>query len=235
MNDNKITIQGDELTRVSSLLIGSIGTVVETSQLQLEAFNGAFKEFDLGWHWSREEYEGLLIKAGGEIRIRDYDKTMSTGLSNEDITAVYRMKGKFFAQLLEQSDLAPRKGLLSLLEKCSDSGISLGWVTTTSEDNIQAIRKALEGQVNFGIFDFIFDSKDCSKSKPNPEIYLEAIKRHNLEPATTVAIEDSLSGVSSAKEAGIYCIATPGEFKRTQNYERADLCIEDLEELEIVG
>ena len=60
MNDNKITIKGDELTRVSSLLIGSIGTVVETSQLQLEAFNGAFKEFDLGWHWSREEYEGLL-------------------------------------------------------------------------------------------------------------------------------------------------------------------------------
>ena len=59
MNDNKITIKGDELTRVSSLLIGSIGTVVETSQLQLEAFNGAFKEFDLGWHWSREEYENL--------------------------------------------------------------------------------------------------------------------------------------------------------------------------------
>ena len=235
MNDNKITIKGDELTRVSSLLIGSIGTVVETSQLQLEAFNGAFKEFDLGWHWSREEYEGLLIKAGGEIRIRDYDKTMGNGLTNEDITAVYRMKGKLFAQLLEQSDLAPRNGLLPLLERCSDLGISLGWVTSTSEDNVQAIRKALEGQVNFGIFDFIFDSKDCSKSKPNPEIYLEAIKRHNLDSATTVAIEDSFSGVSSAKEAGIYCIATPGKFKRTQNYERADLCIEDLAELEIVG
>ena len=158
MNDNKITIKGDELTRVSSLLIGSIGTVVETSQLQLEAFNGAFKEFDLGWHWSREEYEGLLIKAGGEIRVRDYAKTMGNGLTNEDITAVYRMKGKLFAQLLEQSDLAPRNGLLSLLERCSDLGICLGWVTTTSEDNVQAIRKALEGQVNFGIFDFMFDS-----------------------------------------------------------------------------
>ena len=159
---------------------------------------------------------------------------MSTGLSNEDITAVYRMKGKLFAQLLERGDLAPRKGLLSLLERCSDLGIFLGWVTTTSEDNVQAIRKALEGQVNFGIFDFIFDSKDCSKSKPNPEIYLEAIKCHNLEPATTVAIEDSFSGVSSAKGAGIYCIATPGEFKRTQDYGKADLCLEDLEELEIV-
>ena len=136
MKNNRIIIKDKELTRVSSLLIGSIGTIVETSQVQLEAFNGAFKEFDLGWHWSREEYEGLLIKAGGEIRIRDYDKTMSTGLSDEDITAVYRMKGKLFAQLLEQSDLAPRNGLLSLLERCSDLGISLGWVTSTSEDNV---------------------------------------------------------------------------------------------------
>jgi len=234
MKNNRIIMKDEELSRLSSLLIGSIGTIVETSQIQLEAFNGAFKEFDLGWHWSREEYEGLLIKAGGEIRIRDYDKTMSTGLSDEDIAAVYRMKGKLFAQLLERSDLAPRKGLVSLLKRCSDLGIFLGWVTTTSEDNIQAIRKTLEGQVNFGIFDIIFDSRDCSESKPNPEIYLEAIKRHKLEPATTVAIEDSFSGVSSAKEAGIYCIATPGEFKRTQDYGRADLCLEDLEELEIV-
>ena len=88
MKNNRIIIKEKELTRVSSLLIGSIGTIVETSQVQLEAFNGAFKEFDLGWHWSREEYEGLLIKAGGEIRIRDYDKTMSTGLSDEDITFI---------------------------------------------------------------------------------------------------------------------------------------------------
>ena len=234
MKNNRIIIKEKELTRVSSLLIGSIGTIVETSQVQLEAFNGAFKEFDLGWHWSREEYEGLLIKAGGEIRIRDYDKAMSTGLSDEDITAVYRMKGKLFTQLLERSDSAPRKGLVSLLEKCSDLGIFLGWVTTTSEDNVQAIRKALDGQVNFAIFDVIFNSKDCSESKPNPEIYLEAIKRYNLESATTVAIEDSFSGVSSAKEAGLYCIATPGEFKRTQDYGKANLCLEDLEELEIV-
>ena len=235
MNDNKITIKGDELTRVSSLLIGSIGTVVETSQLQLEAFNGAFKEFDLRWHWSREEYEGLLIKAGGEIRIRDYDKTMGTGLSNEDITAVYRMKGKLFAQLLEQSNLAPRKGLVSLLDQCSNLDIFLGWVTTTSVDNVQAIQKALKGQVDFGLFNMISDSRDCSESKPNPEIYFEIIKRYNLDTGTTVAIEDSFSGVSSAKGTGIYCIVTPGEFKRTQDYGSADFCLDDLEEMRIVG
>ena len=42
MNDNKITMRNMECL-VSSLLIGSIGTVVETSQLQLEAFNGALR------------------------------------------------------------------------------------------------------------------------------------------------------------------------------------------------
>lgn len=89
-------------------------------------------------------------------------------------------------------------------------------------------------RAHFGLFDVISDSRDCSESKPNPEIFLEIIKRYNLDIATTVAIEDSFSGVSAAKGAGVYCIATPGEFKMTQDYGSADLCLSDLEEMQII-
>ena len=235
MGNSSIRLRDQELIRVSSLLIGSIGTVVETSQLQLEAFNRAFKSFDLGWHWSREEYEGLLIKAGGEIRIRDYGKVMNATLSDEDISAVYQLKGGFFSELLEQSELIPRKGLVPLIEACSHFGIFLGWITTTTAENITAIRKALSGQVDFGLFDTILDREDCSKSKPDPEIYLEAIRRHNLEPAKIAAIEDSFSGVSSAKTAGVYCIGTPGDYKKKQEFGAADICLEDLGDIEIAS
>ena len=39
-----------------SLLLGSIGTIIETSDLQRESFNEAFKEAGLDWYWDQEDY-----------------------------------------------------------------------------------------------------------------------------------------------------------------------------------
>ena len=43
-----------------SLLFGSIGTIIETSELQRESFNEAFKEAGLDWYWDQEDYRLLL-------------------------------------------------------------------------------------------------------------------------------------------------------------------------------
>jgi len=37
-----------------AILFGSIGTIVETSELQLKSFNQAFSEAGLDWNWSIE-------------------------------------------------------------------------------------------------------------------------------------------------------------------------------------
>ncbi|MFT7179418.1 MAG: phosphoglycolate phosphatase-like HAD superfamily hydrolase, partial [Oceanospirillaceae bacterium] len=37
-----------------AILFGSIGTLVETSELQRRAFNQAFSEAGLDWNWSEE-------------------------------------------------------------------------------------------------------------------------------------------------------------------------------------
>ena len=36
---------------MKALLFGSIGTLIETSNIQRESFNQAFKEIGLDWHW----------------------------------------------------------------------------------------------------------------------------------------------------------------------------------------
>jgi len=40
-----------------AILFGSIGTLIETSDLQRESFNEAFKEAGLDWYWDQEDYE----------------------------------------------------------------------------------------------------------------------------------------------------------------------------------
>jgi phosphoglycolate phosphatase-like HAD superfamily hydrolase len=57
---------------MSAILFGSIGTIADTSELQRQAFNQAFKAHGLDWCWDREEYLTLLEKSGGQKRIADY-------------------------------------------------------------------------------------------------------------------------------------------------------------------
>ena len=47
---------------MKAILFGSIGTLIETSDLQREAFNQAFKEAGLDWYWDQEDYTKLLKK-----------------------------------------------------------------------------------------------------------------------------------------------------------------------------
>lgn len=63
---------------------------------------------------------------------------------------------------------------------------------------------------NIDLLDFcelIVGLNDVTSPKPNPEPYLTALKKMNISSNTCIAIEDSLSGVSAAKAAGLYTIA----------------------------
>ena len=57
-----------------ALLFGSIGSIVETSEIQRRSFNEAFKQYGLEWNWTKREYLSLLSKSGGKDRISRYAK-----------------------------------------------------------------------------------------------------------------------------------------------------------------
>jgi sugar-phosphatase len=48
---------------------------------------------------------------------------------------------------------------------------------------------------------------DIAKGKPDPEIFLLAAKRLDVDPERCVVFEDSIAGVTAAKAAGMYCAA----------------------------
>ena len=224
-----------EFTGVNALLIGSIGSLTETSEIQLEAYNRAFREVGLDWHWLIEEYEGMLIKAGGELRLRKYAQKRGLELSDETILAAYEKKCTIFCDLLQERQIRVRPGLADLLVACKSNGVSLGWVTTTLDRNINAIRKALHQQFDFNLFDIITTIDDCDVAKPEPEIYHKAISMLNVTATGAVAIEDSSSGVAAAKAATIQCIAAPGDLKGSQDFSAANICVSDLSCVTAIG
>lgn len=58
--------------------------------------------------------------------------------------------------------------------------------------------------------------------KPAPDVYLEASRRLCIKPGHLIAIEDSATGVASAKSAGLYCIGLVNGFNLDQDLSQAD-------------
>jgi beta-phosphoglucomutase len=56
----------------------------------------------------------------------------------------------------------------------------------------------------------IVTADDVQRGKPDPEGYLLAIERLGVDPARTVAFEDTEAGIASAIDAGLRCVAVRG-------------------------
>ena len=62
-----------------------------------------------------------------------------------------------------------------------------------------------------GLLDQVLTSEDLSRGKPDPEGYLLAAKKLQIEPQECLVLEDSVNSVRAAKAAGmnVIAIATP--------------------------
>lgn len=59
------------------------------------------------------------------------------------------------------------------------------------------------------LFDLVYAADDVANPKPAPDLYLTACAGLGVNPARSVAFEDSRTGVASARAAGMYVIGVP--------------------------
>ncbi len=201
-----------------ALLFGSIGSIVETSEIQRKSFNKAFKQYGLNWNWTKREYSNLLNKSGGKDRISRYAKK-----NNKIVNSAYlrNLKTKIFNNYLKKNQLKLRPGVKNLILFCKKEKIKLAFVTSTSTNNINAILYSLRKSINKKNFSFVGNSKLVKKFKPNPAIYLLALKKLKLKANDCLAIEDTQESLNSAKRAKIKCIIFPGKFHSSRKFSGA--------------
>jgi beta-phosphoglucomutase len=54
--------------------------------------------------------------------------------------------------------------------------------------------------------DFYLSNEDVSKAKPDPEMYVVAIKRPGLAPTECLILEDNDNGIRAAKASGAHIL-----------------------------
>ena len=79
-----------------------------------------------------------------------------------------------------------------------------------------------------GELSMIVTADDVEHGKPHPEGYLLAVDGLGVDPARTVAFEDTEAGVSSAKDAGLRCLALRGTLP-DERLGRADELIDAID------
>ncbi|KGG15302.1 hypothetical protein EV06_1173 [Prochlorococcus sp. MIT 0602] len=204
------------------------GTIADTELSgHRVAFNLAFKDYSLRWNWSKESYIRLLSVSGGKNRIAFYSKQQGNKLSEKLIQHIHTRKQYYYRMLVLDGNIQIRCGVIRLIKEIADKGTKQYIVTTSSKYAVEAlIKKYFDNKT----FEGYICSEDISKSKPNPESYMLAMNKSNSTPNNSIAIEDSLIGLKSAKEAGLKCVVTysPWHIHNNNNSYDAELVVDHL-------
>jgi HAD superfamily hydrolase (TIGR01509 family) len=209
------------------VIFGGIGTIANTSYLQRKAFNTAFEQLSIEWHWGEEEYRSLLVEAGGESRITDYNKKHGGLPKSVTPDQVHKLKTSLFHRFMTESKIPLRKGVQWVIDHAKFNNIKLAFATTTSQDNIDVLLTA--AGLDPSTFDIISNRDLVNKSKPEPDVYEYCLEKLNVLATDSIAIEDAKSGVTAAISAGVTCVAFPNEFTADHSYVDAIEKVTDLE------
>lgn len=100
-----------------------------------------------------------------------------------------------------------RPGAPELVDAVRAAGLATALVTNTSRQLVDVVL----GSLGADRFDVVVCGDDVARPKPHPDPYLTAAARLGADPAACVAIEDSPTGLASARAAGCAVIAVPND------------------------
>ncbi|EHS7443060.1 beta-phosphoglucomutase [Listeria monocytogenes] len=151
-----------------------------------EAFNENLKGV------SRIDSLLLILKKDG----RENDFT------EEQIEALAADKNDFYVSLLKEitpADVLP--GIKELIVDLKKQNLKCAIASVSK--NARTVLSALEMEQEF---DYIVNAAKITKSKPDPEIFVEACRGLGLETSEVVGIEDAQAGIEAINAAGIVSV-----------------------------
>ncbi|EAD1953066.1 beta-phosphoglucomutase [Listeria monocytogenes] len=178
-----------------------------------EAFNENLKGV------SRIDSLLLILKKDG----RENDFT------EEQIEALAADKNDFYVSLLKEitpADVLP--GIKELIVDLKKQNLKCAIASVSK--NARTVLSALEMEKEF---DYIVDAAKITKSKPDPEIFVEACRGLGLETSEVVGIEDAQAGIEAINAAGIVSVGV-GSGLRDADMTVKSIGLLDLRILEIL-
>ncbi len=210
-----------------ALIFDVDGTLAETERDgHRVAFNQAFAEAGLQWHWDVETYGRLLAVTGGKERMLHYWQQIDPQGARdpraiETVAELHRRKTAHYVRLVDEGAIGLRPGVRRLLNEAHAAGLRLAIATTTTPENVVALLGATMGRDALALFEVIGAGDVVPRKKPDPAIYTWVLEHMHLEPSQCLAFEDSRNGWLAARAAGLDAIVTTGAYTAEESFEGA--------------
>jgi HAD superfamily hydrolase (TIGR01509 family) len=130
---------------------------------------------------------------------QDEDQTLDT------VTGIGNIKNSLFRSLLEKEGVTIFDDSVRLMGRLQKGNHLIG-LASSSKNARPVLEKAGLLDLFVSIMDGMVAHHYGIASKPSPDFYRHAAQLINTLPDHCVVIEDAISGVASAKNAGIRCV-----------------------------
>jgi len=221
---------------LKALIFDVDGTLAETEGVHLQAFNAAFKDAGLDWHWSVELYQILLGTTGGKERMLIYVRDhlgLDVELWRERILKLHAEKTKHYGAVLKGGGLELRPGVQSLMDEAVAAGLTLAIATTTSRSNVDALCRSIWNVDTHDIFKVVACGDEVPNKKPAPDVFNLALERLGLPASVCIGFEDSYNGMLSSLAAGLATVVVPSFYTGEGDFSAANFMTDSYENVAI--
>lgn len=156
--------------------------------------------------------EGIPFDENDNLRLRGVSRMESLSIILEKASKTYSEEEKlelakrkndyYVASLSSIKPSQIKEDVRLTLEELRKKGLSLA--VASSSKNTRAI---MEKADLIKYFDEIVDGTMIKESKPDPEVFLLAASKLNLEPSSCLVIEDAEAGIIAANKGGFHSVA----------------------------
>lgn len=204
---------------ISAVIFDLDGLLADTEKLHLSAYQTAFSE--LGFELSDEEYANHWIRCG-----QGTDAFIAQRNLAVDSNLVRREKSRLYKKLVSSS-AKPMPGARELLRALQGRKL-MGLATSSHPKDAYVVLNALD----FGdFFCCVATKSSVERIKPYPDIFLYVANEMNILPENCVVLEDAEKGILAADAAGMKSIAVPNRHTMSNDFSKADLVMNSLEEV----
>lgn len=225
---------------LKALIFDVDGTLADTESAHCAAFNQAFAQFGLGWHWDDALYTDLLKVTGGRERILHYIRTTQPDLTafstlgfEASLKRLFELKTHAYVCRVNEGAVEMRPGVLKLIMQAQADGLKLAIATTTSPPNIAALLSRALGPRWREQFAAVGDGDSAKLKKPDPRVYVHVLDTLQLPASQCLALEDSGNGLCAASAAGIPTLITPTRYTAHDNFDAALRVVHDLSHVDL--
>jgi len=214
--------------KYSAIIFDLDGTIIDSEHIWKRATVCMLES--KGIHLSQETKQDLTTKLHG-IGVIESGKLIKAYFNLPESPQQLVDEQNVLASKSYKKEIKFIDGFLPFYKKLAQLPLKTGIATNADAQTVSIAQNKCNLKKYFG--SHIYCVNDVNNiCKPEPDVYLHAAKKLNVNPKQCIAIEDSMLGIQAAKKAGMFCIGINTNKNRAA-LKQADFIAERYDEINL--